>query len=121
METKDYIGLAVGAALAIFVIFVWPHQTSVNGQGQVNLFPSSDSVKNYRLEATMTRTEYQHGFFHSRDEYSSIEVEWPNGGRSSFSCTVVDDERTLCSDQDDTMYGIEVISAPEMPSSEYDY
>lgn len=121
MKTDDYVKWGIGIAIAVFVVFVWPHQASVDGDGQVNLFPSSDSVKNYRLDATMTRTEYKHGFFHAKDEYTNIEVQWPNGGSSSFTCTVVDDEPEQCLDQDSKMYGVEVVESPEMPSSEYDY
>lgn len=115
----------VGAAIVagvLYAAFLWPHVETWDGDGSIDVFPSSDSVKNYRLDATMTVTQHRTGWFKREQEYSDITGSWPNGGTLELgSCTVPKDGRSSCTDQDDKEYEVEVVSAPDQPpADDYD-
>jgi hypothetical protein len=103
----------------IFAAFFWPHTFTWDGDGEIDVFPSTESVKNYRLDATMTVTLQRNGWFGGHEEYTDITGSWPNGGTLELSdCTVSQDSRAECTDQDDTSYGVEVVTPPERPEAD---
>lgn len=112
----------IGVVLAaIFVVFIWPNESTWDGDGSINVFPSEDSVKNYRLDATMTVTRQSYGWFNNHDEYSDIQGSWPNGGTLELSgCVVKEGSQSECQDQDGKSYGIEVETSPEPPDTSND-
>lgn len=118
---KTRLYWVLGIAIALFVIFYWPHTSSWDGDGQIDAFPNSGSVKNYRLDSTMTVERNWRGWFRSNGtlEYSDIVGQWPNGGTLELQgCSVIDKERTYCTDQDGKGYGVEVVSAPDEPPAD---
>jgi hypothetical protein len=112
-----YLSIVV---VAIFVIFIWPHTYTWDGDGTINVFPISDSVKNYRLEATIQVTRHKNGWMNSNDEYSINSASWLNGSNLDFdNCIVAQDKRTECTGQDGSRYYIEVDSYPDQPEDDY--
>lgn len=119
-EQQKKVWWAVGIAIAIFVMFLWPHDATWDGDGEINAFPSQDSVKNYRLVATMSVARHWNGWFSKGTyTYSDITGQWPNGGELELDgCEVVDEQQADCTDHDDKSYGIEVVSAPDQPEAD---
>ena len=121
-ETKKKLLWAGGLAAVIFVGFIWPHTYNWDGDGSINVFPSSASVKNYRLDATMTVTRHKNGWIQGYDEYSDIQGNWPDGGNLELSgCVVRDKNQANCTDQDGKSYGIEIETAPDPPPPDDTY
>lgn len=121
-ETKTKLTWVGGIAVAIFVVFLWPHTSTWDGDGQIDAFPSSGAAKNYRLDASMTVTSSWYGWIHTNRniEYSGITGQWPDGGTLELrDCTIADHVQSECTDQDGKDYGIEVISAPNEPDADY--
>lgn len=121
MSDKNSTKLVGGLIVAglIWAAFFWPHTFTWDGDGQIDVFPDSDSVKNYRLDATMTVTLERRGWFGGETVYTDITGSWPNGGTLELDgCTVSEDSRTECTDQDDKSYGVEVVAAPERPEAD---
>lgn len=111
---------------AIFVIFIWPHTDTWEGDGTVNVFPQSDAAKNYRLDASMEVTRTRNGWSKGSDKYSIDTATWPNEGYLEFDdCVVNEGSRATCISQDGTEYGIEVDTYPDPPEADdsdyYDY
>jgi hypothetical protein len=120
-ETKKVLWWVAGIAAAIFVIFLWPHTNTWDGDGSINAFPSGAESKNYRLDATMSVTEHKNGWLKSHDEYSDIQGEWPDGGTFDISdCTIKQGQQSYCTDQDGKGYQVEVQTAPDPPETDDD-
>lgn len=112
------IGAGVVIALVWFILIA-PHTYTWDGAGSVSLFPSSDSVKNYRLDAQIVVTRHKHGWFTSYDEYSVKQADWPDGGTSYFDgCSMRVGMQTSCDEQDGHSYNVEVTQAPEQPEAD---
>lgn len=115
-NTKKILGWSAGIVVGIFVIFLWPHTSSWDGEGTINVFPEDATAKNYRLDATMTVTRHKQGWMHKYDEYTDIRGSWPGGGDFNVEDCVVRDKATSdCSNQDGKMYRVEVQTAPDPP------
>jgi hypothetical protein len=113
-----YVGVAI---VVVFVLFLWPHSQVWDGDGTINAFPSSDSVKSYRLDAHMTVTRHWRGWLKANGpyEYSGITGKWPNGGTLELGdCVVRDKNQSQCTGQDGSTYGIDVHTAPDPPDPE---
>jgi hypothetical protein len=119
-EKTKKIWIAVGIVVAIFVVFLWPHTSVWDGKGEIDAFTYEESVKTYRLPATMTVTQKRHGWFGGKERiYSKIEGTWPNGGTLELEdCEVKDKVQSACTNQEGKKYGIEVIIIPEQPETE---
>lgn len=116
-----YIYGAAAISASVFVVFVWPHNSTWDGGGQINAFPSSDGVKNYRLDATMTVTRSWRGWFSigGTITYSNITGSWPDGGSLELNgCVVTGTETQTCTDQSGKAYGIEISTAPVEPQTD---
>lgn len=121
-ETKKRLYWLCGVLLAIFVLFLWPHTLTWDGDGTINVFPSTSSVKNYRLSASMTVTRKMKGYLNLRVDnyYSDILGTWPNGGYLDLSgCEIKNNSQSFCFDQEGVTYSVEVNIPPDAP--EYDY
>jgi hypothetical protein len=103
-------------------LFLWPHTANWDGEGTINVFPDQHSVKNYRLDATMDVKKHWNGWFNLNEKttYTNIVGSWPNEGKLEIEdCVVNDKDTSRCSDQDNVVYGIEVMSAPDAPEVDY--
>ncbi len=122
MDTKEPVKAYVWwilAAIAVYVVWFWPHTETWDGDGEINVFPSSDSVKNYRLDAYMKVELKRHGWFDESERYSDIRGDWPNGGEFDISdCVVVKGSSSTCTDQSGKEYRVEVMTAPQAPESD---
>lgn len=122
MTTADkmkYRNWGVGIAIAVFIVFIWPHTSQWSGDGEVSIFVSSNGAKNYRVPAEMEVTSNSNGLIHKFTEYIINNVTWPNGGHSYFdSCTVKDDNKAYCIADNGTEYYVQVNSSPEAPASD---
>lgn len=117
--TKKKLTYLSIVAVAIFVIFIWPHTYTWDGDGTINVFPVGDLTKNYRLEATMGVTRHKNGWINSKDEYLISRANWLNGGYLEFDRCIVDqDKQTRCISQDGVEYYIEVDTYPDQPEAD---
>lgn len=115
---QEWLYWALGIAIGIFVLFIWPSTSTYDGDGTVSLFPEGADAKNYRLDAQITVTEHDNGWFRKNYTYKVTRADWPNGGYETFNdCTVQKDSRSDCVDQDNRTYTVEVTSAPEPPDN----
>jgi hypothetical protein len=120
-STKKYLAYGGVALVAMWVVFVWPHTFSWDGDGTINAFPFGASAKNYRLEASIGVTRHKNGWIHNYDEYEVRHATWPNGGDMEIEgCVVKEESRSLCTDQNGKEYWIEVDTYPDPPESNYD-
>ena len=120
-ESLHKVYVIGGIALAIFIIFLWPHTYNWDGDGEINLYPDSESVKNYRLPATIEVTHKQYGWFSDRTTYQITNAGWPNEGSLKFdSCSVKKDSTSSCTDTSGESWTVEVNSAPEQPEEDYE-
>lgn len=109
--------LIVSGFLLFFGVLL-PHEYVWNGEGEVSLFPSENSVKNYRVPADIEVTKSGYGWFINKEVYEVKTVYWPNGGYTSFyKCFVEQNKTAFCSD-DENEYEVEVNEIPDQP--EYD-
>lgn len=121
-ETKYKLFWIGGGLLLLWFMFFHPHTNKWNGEGEVNVFPDySESVKNYRLPASIEVTEKYRGWFGSSTYLYRVQrAEWPNGGWLEFryKCLIQDKAHPLCMAEDGTDYMIEVATPPDAPEYE---
>lgn len=106
-------------AVVIWVVFLWPHVDTWDGDGTVSVFPNAGNVINYKLDAQVNVERHRNGWINGEEKYTVTQVSWPNGGYSDFTkCIVPKDGRSSCTDQDEKTYNVEVTSIPDPPEAD---
>lgn len=117
---KWLIPLGIIAAV-VWVVFLWPHTDTWDGDGEISVFPNSLDAKNYRLTAQIEVVRHRNGWMYgSADtEYTVTQFSWPNGGDADLkNCVVKNKSQASCTDQDGKSYNIEVTTPPEQPEAD---
>jgi hypothetical protein len=116
-EHRRVLYWIVGVSVAFYVFFMWPQTSTWDGDGTINVFPDKTSVKNYRLDATMTVTKHKKGWLGKATyAYSDIQGQWPNGGTYDIqNCVIWKGQQSTCTDQDGRNYDVEVEVSPDQP------
>ena len=103
-----------------FIVYI-PRGSDYDGDGSISVFPDTNSVKNYRLEATIEVKTGAKSIITNRKEYIVESAVWPDGGTLSFKgiCAAPGlNQGTTCSAKDGRSYYIEVTEAPTPPDPE---
>ena len=119
-NTKFKIFAASLVALFSWFIFFVPQSFEWETEAEINVFPSSESTKSYRLVANANATEYRRGWFHLRNEFEVTSAYWPNGGNLDFDeCHIVDRQTASCKDDAGEEWKVDVHSFSERQNEDY--
>ena len=119
-SAKINIFLVLLGAFFVWFIFLAPHAFEWETEAEINVFPSADSSKSYRLSAYADATEYNRGWFHLRNEFEVRNAQWPNGGELYFDeCHVIDSETATCTDDNGERWKVDVHSFEDRPEEDY--
>ena len=112
--------IVVAVSLSMLGLFLMNrhnyHTRYWEGPGEVNLFPATAEVKNYRVKAYMRIDMEPRGFYGEKKTYKVDYVFWPNGGKTYFAeCEVVPVEHKFgCTDEGLKEWKVEIEKEPSI-------
>jgi len=119
-EALQYVGIGLVAWLIGVSYFTGSQSDEF---ATVNVHPDTSSVKNYELEANVTKhTDRKYGFF-TKSYYEILEFSWPNGGYAEFNNCIVSEINVLfaCTSTESDTYQMKItkFDPPESNYSSY--
>lgn len=115
-------GICLGIVIIWYLAIGDKTGSTWDGSGTINVFPTADSAKNYRLDSDYISVKVKRqGLFHNYRTYIISSANWPDGGTLEFTnyCEVSElDGRDKCTDQNGKDYYIEVQTPPDQPESD---